>query len=236
MSSTTSTRLAARPDRESPLSGTASAPLLRAAALLLGVLTLTLAGCAPAPPRLAPEGGLQKGIASWYGPNFHGRRTASGERYDMHAMTAAHPTLPFDTVVEVRNLDNGRHTQVRINDRGPFIKRRIIDLSRAAAEQIGMVPAGTARVELRTLGRVRFTEPRYTVQVAAFQDLDRAEGMAQELCSDFPAAEVRSEGAWHRVQVGRFDQREVAESLQRQLLARGLTALVVALPDLLTKP
>lgn len=86
---------------------------------------------------------LQRGIASWYGQRFHGRRTASGETYDMDALTAAHPTLPFGTVVRVRSLVNGREVDVRINDRGPHIRKRIIDLSRGAARTLGLLDAGT---------------------------------------------------------------------------------------------
>ena len=93
----------------------------------------------------------QKGIASWYGPGFHGRQTANGETFDMEAMTAAHRTLPFDTIVRVRHLANGRTVDVRINDRGPFKRGRIVDLSRAAAREIGLLEKGTARVELRVL-------------------------------------------------------------------------------------
>jgi rare lipoprotein A len=96
---------------------------------------------------------LQTGIASWYGRQFHGRKTASGERFDMDALTAAHPKLPFGSWVRVRNLFNGRSVDVRINDRGPYIKRRIIDLSRAAAEVLGLMGAGTRGVELTLLKR-----------------------------------------------------------------------------------
>ena len=84
-----------------------------------------------------------KGLASWYGKGFHGRPTASGERFDMHALTAAHPTLPFGTLVRVRSVEDGRTVDVRINDRGPWIKRRVIDLSRAAAEALGLIDLGT---------------------------------------------------------------------------------------------
>ncbi|MBC5764919.1 septal ring lytic transglycosylase RlpA family protein [Ramlibacter sp. GTP1] len=94
----------------------------------------------PADPEAAQP--HDRGVASWYGPRFHGRRTASGERFDMHALTAAHPTLPFGTVVRVENPDDGRSVEVRINDRGPHIKQRIIDLSRAAARALGMLDAG----------------------------------------------------------------------------------------------
>ena len=85
---------------------------------------------------------LDRGIASWYGPGFQGRRTASGERFDMHALTAAHPSLPFGTVVRVESVATGRSVDVRINDRGPHIKQRIIDLSRAAADSLGLLEAG----------------------------------------------------------------------------------------------
>lgn len=85
---------------------------------------------------------VDRGIASWYGGHFHGRRTASGERFDMHALTAAHPTLPFGTLVRVRSLVNGREVDVRINDRGPHIKQRVIDLSRAAAQALGLLQSG----------------------------------------------------------------------------------------------
>lgn len=93
----------------------------------------------------------QTGIASWYGPGFHGGTTANGEAYDMNAETAAHKTLPMPSLVEVTNLENGRRIQVRVNDRGPFVTGRIIDLSRRSAEDLGMERAGTARVRVRIL-------------------------------------------------------------------------------------
>ena len=99
--------------------------------------------------RIAPVFGFsESGQASWYGGKFHGRTTASGETFDTNALTAAHKTLPFGTVVEVTNLDNGKAVTVRINDRGPFVEGRIIDLSRAAAEKLDMVGTGVARVEI----------------------------------------------------------------------------------------
>jgi rare lipoprotein A len=94
----------------------------------------------------------ERGVASWYGKDFHGRSTANGETYDMYALTAAHKTLPIPTWVEVTNLANGRRVIVKVNDRGPFVAGRIIDLSYAAATEIGMVNAGTASVEVRALG------------------------------------------------------------------------------------
>ena len=102
---------------------------------------------------LAPPAYHQVGIASWYGPGFHGKTTANGEPYDMYAFTAAHKTLPFGTVVRVVDLDTGRSVVVRINDRGPFVPGRIIDLSYAAAEALGILDRGTARVGLVVLRR-----------------------------------------------------------------------------------
>lgn len=91
---------------------------------------------------------LERGQASWYGPRFHGRRTASGERYDQHALTAAHKTLPFGTMVRVRSLVTGRQVDVRVTDRGPFVRGRVIDVSRAAAEALGMMGTGVKQVSL----------------------------------------------------------------------------------------
>jgi len=103
-------------------------------------------------PTVVSVGDDFEGIASWYGSDFHGKSTSNGEAYDMHAMTAAHKTLPMNTVVKVSNLENGQSTVVRINDRGPFVASRIIDLSYAAANQISLVSKGSAKVRLEVLG------------------------------------------------------------------------------------
>ncbi len=103
-------------------------------------------------PTLAKVGNVQDGIASWYGPNFHAKKTSNGETYNMYAMTAAHKTLPMNTMVKVNNLENGKSTVVRINDRGPFVTGRIIDLSNKAAHAVDMVKKGTARVKITVLG------------------------------------------------------------------------------------
>lgn len=134
--------------------------MLRRAAIL--ALIAALAGCAtPSPnvtspppdpgPGPVPSGQIQTGDASWYGETHHGRRTASGEIYDMRQLTAAHPTLPFGTRVLVTNLKNDRAVEVRINDRGPTVAGRIIDLSYAAAQQLGALSAGAFRVRVRVL-------------------------------------------------------------------------------------
>jgi rare lipoprotein A len=144
----------------------------------IAALTVLAAGCAssgrtPAvksTPSLAAAGVGEEGLASWYGEPYHGRATASGTRYDMWGMTAAHRTLPFGTRVRVRNLDNGREADVTINDRGPFVAGRILDLSRAAAEALGAIGPGVIRVrlEVRTLGDGMPDEPCWEVQVGAF--------------------------------------------------------------------
>lgn len=135
-------------------------PSLAACALLIFPAACARAPRAPAGPVLAPalaapagNGVFQAGVASWYGDDFHGRTTANGEVYDMRKLTAAHPALPFHTLVEVENLENGRRVRVRINDRGPFLKGRIIDLSREAAQRLDMEEKGTATVKLRVLRR-----------------------------------------------------------------------------------
>ncbi|MEA1954664.1 MAG: septal ring lytic transglycosylase RlpA family protein [Campylobacterota bacterium] len=103
-------------------------------------------------PTFVRVGQVMKGISSWYGPNFHGKYTSNGERYDMHARTAAHKTWPMDTMVKVTNLQNGKSTIVRINDRGPFVRGRIIDCSFQAGKEIGIDKMGIAKVSIKVLG------------------------------------------------------------------------------------
>ena len=205
--------------------------------LPLLVALLLAAGCRSQRPPL-PPGGVERGVASWYGEPFHGRTTASGETYDMHRITAAHRTLPFHTWVEVLNQDNGRRLVVRVNDRGPFVRGRILDLSYAAARELGMIGPGTARIELRVLGPdpanvsavhagTTATAGGYTVQVGAFQDPRLAGALRDELARRYPATEVVSDGAWHRVRVGAYDRRPRAEKVQKELRRLGFTALVV---------
>jgi len=121
---------------------------------LLGVCLPLLAGCASSSSRGTTRGGCvsESGVASYYAHKYHGRKTASGERFDMNDMTAAHKTLPFGTRVRVTNVSNGKSVTVRINDRGPFVKGRVIDLSLAAAKKLDMVNAGLAQVRLRSAG------------------------------------------------------------------------------------
>lgn len=120
---------------------------------LLIALALAVIGCTPkaaGPP--ARTGASLTGAASWYGAKYHGRQTASGERYDMEALTAAHRTLPFGTRIRVTNLGNGRRIVLRVNDRGPFVPGRVLDVSRRAARELGFLEAGLATVRIEVLG------------------------------------------------------------------------------------
>lgn len=207
-------------------------------------LLLTAACSANRPSSEASFGRpMQSGMASWYGPGFHGRTTASGERYDMYDLTAAHPTLPFGTRLRVRNARTGQTVVVRVNDRGPFKKKRILDLSYTAARQVGVFAPGTAYVELYPAGRFETPQPelvpntvmkasrvpsRYTVQVAAFGDTGRAVALHREIARIYPEVFVHSDGTWNRVQVGIFTDRDQAEALRRELAVLGMSSVVVA--------
>lgn len=163
----------------------------------------------PADPAIA-EGWTEEGVASWYGTPFHGRLTASGERYDMDGPTAAHPTLPFGTVVELHNLDNGRRSRLRINDRGPFVGGRIIDVSRHGARELGMLGPGTARVRLRVIESPALPSC-WQVQAGSFESETNAAARRDRLRSDgFEARVVRASADLHRVIVGPFDSADRA--------------------------
>lgn len=146
------------------------------------------------------------GYASWYGPDFHGKRTANGEQYNMNALTAAHKTLPLPTFVKVTNLENGRSIVLRVNDRGPFVKDRIIDISRRGAQLLGFDKQGVTKVRVQALdenGKV----------VAKRKDRDERSYAA-----------TSAAGSGHYVQVGAYSQRENAEEQIRRLQARGHAA------------
>ena len=176
----------------------------------------------------------QKGIASWYGKKFHGRLTSNGETYDMYAMTAAHKTLPLGVEVRVVNKRNGKSTVVRINDRGPFVAGRIIDLSYTAAKELDVVEQGTAPVEIVALGyphregsKTTYSTPldydagSFAVQVGAFSQSDNAKRLALQLKPSFGRTAVHfsdSDGrALYRVRVGDFRSLNVAEAAKEKL-------------------
>ena len=172
------------------------------------VMTVLATGCglrAPAPPE---PGHPQTGVASWYGPGFHGRATTSGEIYDQHGLTAAHPSLPLGTLARVTNLDTGHAVDVRINDRGPFVKGRAIDLSYAAASKIGVVGPGTARVRIDVIERPPgdYSRVAYCVQVGSFSEQQKAHALRANLApryGDVYISPVRSRAdLFYRVRVG----------------------------------
>lgn len=200
-------------------------------ALLLGQL---LSGCSMHRYDKPRVGTSQRGVASWYGEPFHGRKTASGEIYDMHGMTAAHRELPLGTIVQVKNLDNGREARLRVNDRGPFVKGRVLDVSYAGAQQLGMVGPGTARIELRVvqLGGGPSGESlttRFAVQVGAFSERQNAVELHRKLSNDFQDVELVEDGPWHRVRIVNLRTEKDARKLEAELKRRGLSAVVVRL-------
>jgi rare lipoprotein A len=169
----------------------------------------------------------EQGIASWYGHPYHGRPTSSGEIYNMYDMTAAHRTLPFGTQVRVHDLDNGQDVSVRINDRGPFVGGRIIDLSYAAAKAMGMVGAGTAMVRLEILNPTVLEAPGiFAVQVGAFRERSNADRLRDRIADRFQPVIIQSfdrgDGLYHRVRVGQESSEEAARELARQLVEAGL--------------
>lgn len=186
-------------------------------------------------PLISSEGFGEEGIASWYGKDFHGRKTANGEIYDMYGQTAAHKLLPFGTQVRVTNLDNGLSTVVRINDRGPFVANRIIDLSYTAASQINMVGPGTARVRIETIGEVVGLSSSglsgdFYVQVGAFSNKSNAEALLARLRASGYSGRmlwVESRNLW-RVQAGPWKSLSDAERMQNTLSNSYQGSLIVA--------
>ncbi len=183
-------------------------------------------------PRPAAESG-QVGVASWYGNEFHGRPTSSGEVFDTNDLTAAHRTLPFGTYVMVTNLENDRSVVVRINDRGPFVRGRIIDLSYAAARTLGLIGPGTARVRLDILRGFAAVAPaergRIWVQVGAFAIQENAHKLKRELEGDYPGVAVSviktDRGTYYRVRIGTDESG--AQGLARSLADRGYPVIIV---------
>ncbi|MCF8030750.1 MAG: septal ring lytic transglycosylase RlpA family protein [Desulfohalobiaceae bacterium] len=163
-------------------------PLLMLGVLWLALLLLLFSACAPgkhsptgSPAEISPslpsseaESFVQTGMASWYGPGFHGQQTACGETYDMYAFTAAHKRLPCQSTVRVVNLENGREVLVRITDRGPFRKNRILDLSYSAAKRLGVVEPGTARVRIATVNPEVSGEQGFRLQLGSFTERENA--------------------------------------------------------------
>lgn len=192
------------------------------------------------------RGFVETGMASWYGPKFHGRKTASGEIYDMNRFTAAHRTLPLGTYVKVKRSDGrGESVVVRVNDRGPFVDNRVIDLSRAAATQMDMLTEGTARVTITALGeeilkgkpikgkpdevtlrqRYDYDKGSFSVQVGAFTVKANAQRLVRTMKTEHGAAHMslydRGDLVFFRVRVGSFESRGEAERFRDRLIRSG---------------
>lgn len=180
---------------------------------------------------LETERRIEQGIASWYGPNFHGKKTANGEIYDMNELTAAHRTLPFNSLVKVVNKKNGKSVTVRINDRGPYIDNRIIDLSKKAAEQLEMIQSGTTTVVLILLksdSKITkdLTVPNYAVQIGSFTDKPSAiRKQASVPYSRIEEAEVQGRKVF-RVYVGLFTDPAKAGGLKKELMRNRIDGFV----------
>lgn len=234
--------------------------------IIIAILVLFLIACASKPPPTPPghpkpyrvgrkwykplphaKGFTQRGIASWYGKPFHGRKTASGEVYNMYGISAAHKTLPMDTLVQVHYLKTGKKLTVRINDRGPFIRGRIIDLSYGAAKKIGLVGPGIAKVEITAIGSAKQPESKtgqvpapvdyysgnFTIQVAAFKNYQNALNLKKKLDQNYKNAHISSydsgRGIYHRVRVGLCHTLTQAIEYEKIMLDKGFKeAFVVA--------
>jgi len=193
-------------------------------------------GKRPKPPP-APLGYTEEGNASWYGVPFNGRRASNGEIYDMYKLTAAHRTLPFDTIVRVTNINNGKSAVVRITDRGPFVENRIIDLSLAAAQQIESVGPGVVPIRLEVIsGSVDPTAGFFTVQVGAFRDRGNAERLREKLNATYSPIYIQTydapDGIFYRVRVGKISGEDAARQYAIQLKTHdGFTTFVVRLDE-----
>lgn len=215
--------------------------------ILLVAVSLWMAGCASRAPRQTAEQSewevrasagvppserefLQEGIASWYGGKFHGRTSASGEVYDKWDLTAAHRSLPLGTRLVVEHLGNGRTVKVKVNDRGPYVEGRIIDLSRAAAAQLNMLEQGLARVRLYRIrdGVGPGARGSYAVQVGPERTPEKAQRIMSDLLQDFDGVRIQvSREQTARVLVGSFASKSEAGEVASRLHERGLDPRIV---------
>lgn len=195
--------------------------------LIICFLTL-MSSCART--RYIPRGNIQTGLASWYGPDFHGKKTSSQEIFNMYDLTAAHNTLPFGTYAMVTNLDNGKSVQVRINDRGPFVRGRIIDLSYAAARVLDMIGPGVSRVRVEVLNQISPPSQNYSVQVGAFISRENAEVLNLQIKKTYKNVYIStfktSNQVYYRVRVG-AKSLVSAHEIARELLKQGFTVIVL---------
>ena len=204
--------------------------------LIIGLILSLVWSCAHGRRGTIPPQGkrVEVGWASWYGEPFHGRKTASGAVYDMYQLTAAHKTLPLGTRVMVTHLKNGNAVAVTVNDRGPFVKGRIIDLSYAAAQALGMAGEGVAQVRVEVVAAETIAtspaEGLFTVQVGSFADRANAGKLMEELQRSHQDVYLQvlktPENTYYRVRLGKFKTREEAYQLAVRLAQAGYTAFM----------
>lgn len=205
---------------------------------LLPVTFLAIASCATVHRETYPESSYA--VASWYGPEFHGRLTASGERFDMHALTCAHRELPFGTMLKVTSISSGRSVRCIVNDRGPFVSGRDIDLSYAAAKEIGLIGPGTVSVRIEYLGRdvsyikeVRYISSKgpYTIQIGSFREIDNARHLRSSLELKYRGVymieTVINGVTYYRVRIGKFLKMEDAHRLANTIAEEGYSPLIM---------
>jgi rare lipoprotein A len=192
---------------------------------------------APSTSSPAPSAGQEyrevyreTGTASWYGKELHGRKTASGEIFDRNGISAAHRTLPLGSAIRVTNLDNYKSIRVRVNDRGPFARNRVLDLSYGAAKELGFVAQGTARVKIEALEPIQ--DPgQYTVQAAVFAEMENARMLKDRLSKKFEVITIvpfeSNVGKFYHVRVGAYASEEKADLIAGKLLLEGLEPIVV---------
>lgn len=212
---------------------------LRFVFLSLAITWVT--GCSVPPSRIPPPvpatRASQTGIASWYGPGFHGKATASGVIYNQHEFTAAHQTLPLGTRVLVTNLINAKSVEVLINDRGPFARGRIIDLSFAAGETLGMIGPGTIPVSIEVVDsgphKIPFIKNSldYTLQLGSFSVLENARQLRDLVAKSFSEVVIvplqATDSTYYRVQIGKFSSRAEAEEQARQVSQAGYPVIIL---------
>jgi rare lipoprotein A len=191
-------------------------------------------GCSHMQKQIPGPGWVETGTASWYGEDFHGKPTASGEKYDMYGCSAAHKTIPLGSRVRVINLENGKEIIVPVNDRGPFVGARIIDMSYGAAQRLGMVEEGLAKVRIEVLELPRnYAGGKYTIQLGAFAERDNARKLAIQIESrgyrpNIEEANIHG-SPLYRVRLGTFNSIESAQSLGQVLSTSGFNCFVVGL-------
>lgn len=182
---------------------------------------------------------LEEGVASWYGPNFHGKKTANGETYNMNEITAAHRTLAFNSLVRVTNTANGKSVDVRINDRGPYAKERIIDVSKKAAEELGMIQSGTATIRLELIeGKAPDMNTfcslceSFAIQIAAYNNLFDANIEKNKIKGAYIKEASVDRKKLYRVLYGNFDNKKNADAALQRLRKEGIDGFVRQLDNL----